>query len=59
MEEYLDNNREHYNQQVGYNVIFPVGNIPYNLVTKKLDNVDIVDYPPRIMETPEMHTMVL
>ena len=48
--EYLDNNREHYNQQVGYNVIFPVGNIPYNLVTKKLDNVTIVDYPPRIME---------
>lgn len=34
--EYLDNNREHYNQQVGYNVIFPVGNIPYNLVTKKI-----------------------
>lgn len=48
--EYLDNNREHYNQQVGYNVIFPVGNIPYNLVTKKLDNVNIVDYPPKQME---------
>lgn len=49
--EYLDNNREHYNEQVGYNVIFPIGNIPYNLVTRKLNNVDIVDYPPRQMKS--------
>ena len=49
--EYLENNREHYNKQVGFNTFFPVGNIPYNLVTRKLNNVDIVDYPPRQMKS--------
>lgn len=48
--EYLENNREHYNKQVGLNSFLPVGNIPYNLVTRKLDNVSIVDYAPRKIE---------
>lgn len=48
--EYLENNREHYNDQVDLNSFLPVGNIPYNLVTRKLDNVTIVDYPPKHME---------
>lgn len=48
--EYLDNNREHYNKQVGLNSFLPVGNIPYNLIRMELDNVNIVDYPPKQMK---------
>lgn len=48
--DYLDNNRKHYNYQVGLNSFLPVGNIPYNLIRKELDNVNIVNYPPRQME---------
>lgn len=48
--EYLENNREHYNQQIGFNSFLPIGNIPYRNVTSKVDNVTIVDYPPKHLE---------
>jgi hypothetical protein len=48
--EYLDNNREHYNDQVGLNSFLPVGNIPYNLIRRELDNVNVVDYAPKQLE---------
>lgn len=48
--EYLENNREHYNNQVSFNSFLPVGNIPYNLVKSKLNNIRILQTPPLLLQ---------
>lgn len=48
--EYLENNREHYNKQVGLNSFLPVGNIPYNLVKSKLNNIRILQTAPLLLQ---------
>ena len=48
--EYLENNREHYNKQVGLNSFLPVGNIPYNLVKRKLNNIRILQTAPLLLQ---------
>ena len=58
--EYLENNREHYNKQVGLNSFLPVGNIPYNLVKRKLNNIRILQTAPLLLQDnwDDYHTVV-
>ena len=44
--KYLEQEREHYNQQVSFNSLLPVFNIPYNLTKHKLDNVRVKNDAP-------------
>lgn len=47
--EYLEQEREHYNQQVNFNSSLPVFNIPYNLTKHKLDNVRVKNDAPWLL----------
>lgn len=47
--EYLEQEREHYNQQVNFNSLLPVFNIPYNLTKHKLDNVRVKNDAPWLL----------
>lgn len=47
--KYLEQEREHYNQQVNFNSLLPVFNIPYNLTKHKLDNVQVKHDAPWLL----------
>lgn len=45
--EYLDNNRTHYNKKIGESSFLPPFNLPYNIAKYNIDRINIVNGLPK------------